>query len=440
MKVFWVKWLPTCTFLALMAVSIDTKAQTPMPAGAMPGAAPQLMGAPPMMQGGPGGAYSGGPYEGGAPSYAPPVMGQGDYATYGGDSAMMGGGGYEGAAGGCPDGSCGPGGPYRGLLGDFLGLVGPDPDGGCGAPRWYDVSIEGMWLKRDDAGRNIDVTTRGIGGPVVLSTNDIAFEDRPSFRLNAWIQFKSAGNLEFTYYGLFHWNDQAQATDAGSNLYSAYSQFGSVPFGGFLEDGQADYQRIEYSSTFDNLELNYRRHWQGAGARYQGSWLFGARHFNLDEDFNFISVSSINSAQMRTVVDVNNALTGGQIGGDVWVCIVPGLRMGMEGKVGVFGNHCSQGTELTATTLANRYLESVTHNDVSFVADAQMMMTYRLNYQFNLKFAYNFLFAEGVALASENFNVTPPDLLLNGSNRTAQLNDNGDIFYHGASIGLEYNW
>jgi hypothetical protein len=345
-------------------------------------------------------------------------------------------GGGEGCGPYC-DGTCGK---CSSLLGNVWGLIGPYNDGGTCAPRWLDVSVEALWLQRDDAGRNIDLSSQGINGPIVLSTGQLAFEDRPSFRLTAWLQFTSGGNLEFNYYGLHNLSATSQVTDPTDGLYSVLSNFGTSPPGGFLEEGAARYQRAEYSSVFNNFEINYRRHWQGPGCRYSGSWLYGVRHFMLNEDFNFISGSNVNNASMNYAVNVNNAVTGAQIGSDLWLTLIPGLRLGMEGKVGVYGNHGQQDTTIVGTTLAVPYTEGLVSNDVAFLGDAAFMATYRLNQQFNLKFGYNFLYVDGLVLATENFNTTAPAVFVGGTNRPTRLNDNGDVFYHGASVGMEYNW
>ena len=42
------------------------------------------------------------------------------------------------------------------------------------------------------------------------------------------------------------------------------------------------------SDRLDRLlaEANYRRHWQAADCRVQGSWILGARYFKFDENFD----------------------------------------------------------------------------------------------------------------------------------------------------------
>jgi hypothetical protein len=426
MNMRWAFSLPMWTFIALVVLAVRAEAQGYGPAG--PGAyAPETPGAMMASYGGPSPDMSAGAAPGGM--IMPEGMGM--------DAGM--GAGMGAGMDGYGDGGMYGDGYAPGHLHGLLGWLAPYADGGCCAPRYYDFSLEAMWLQRDGE-RSVPLASQGMGGPIVLNTDQFRFDERPSFRFSAWLQFRSMGNLEFNYYGLFHHADQVQVTDPGNNLFSALSNYGQTPLGGFLEDANAAYIREELSSTFDNFEINYRRHWQGPDCRLQGSYLYGVRYFKFDEDFDLVSVSTINAAQYRYHVDTDNSLVGAQTGGDIWVCVIPGIRMGAEGKVGVFGNHASQGTRLTATSLPTPFTEAAISNDVAFVSDASLFLTYRINYQLNLKLGYNFLYADGLAMAGENFNATPPNVLLAGSRRQATINDNGNILYTGASIGFEYNW
>jgi hypothetical protein len=376
-----------------------------------------------------------------------------DYGMMGPEMPMDGFCPYCGGAG-CD--ACGGGrrrGLHNGLLGDFFGIVCPYSDGGCAAIRWYDFSIEYMALKRDDTGRNVATTSLGIGGPIVLETDDLDFDNyESSFRFSGVIQVGPGSNIEFTYFGLFNYTDSAFVRRTGDNdLFSAYSVFGTIPPGGFPETDFSDYQQIVYQSTFDSFELNYRQRWMAANCRFQGSWLCGVRHFILDEKFTYFTSSSangfdpedplipdpLNPAQSRTVVDVTNALTGLQIGGDLWVCLFPGLRLGGELKAGVFGNHMNANTIIGVNTGADPFVENLDGNDVSFVGEANILATYRLNDQWTLRGGYNFVFVDGVALAPENFNPVPP---FGPLTRTPFINDNGNVFYHGWNAGLEFMW
>jgi hypothetical protein len=331
---------------------------------------------------------------------------------------------------------------HHGLLGDVLGIVGPYPDGGCGAVRWYDLAIDYMLLKRDGTGRFTPYTSQGIAGPIVLSNQNFDFDSRSGFRFAAALQVGPGSSTEFIYYGLFFYESTATVTDPNNNLFSAFSGFGTLPFNGFAETDQSDLQTSRYTSKFDNFEVNFRQRWVAPSARYQGSWLVGVRYFKLDEQMNLFTHSTVNNAQAFYDTDVFNSLVGAQFGGDIWFCLMPGLRIGGEVKAGVYCNNVGQNSSIGATSLGTPFLENGHSNDVAFVGDATVMMTYRINYQWNVKVGYQFLYADGVALASENFNPTPPAIFFPppGVNRTVAINDNGSVFYHGLQVGLEFTW
>jgi hypothetical protein len=304
-----------------------------------------------------------------------------------------------------------------------------------------------MNLTRDDVGRNTNIASAGIAGPIVLSTSNLDFEEEPSFRITTAFQIGPGSNLEFTYYGLFEYDDGVTVTDPGNNLFSVFSQFGILPPGGFPETDASDFQRIEYSSTFDSFEGNFRQRWMAPNCRYQGSWLCGFRHFILDEKFRYLTSSSANPtpldpflltpSQLNLDIDTTNNLTGAQIGGDAWICLLPGLRLGAEAKAGVYGNHVNVNTFITVNTGGQFNPELQSTDDIAILADANVTLLYKINYQWTARVAYNFLYVDGVALASENFNTVPP---FGPTTRVPFLNDNGSVFFHGYSAGLEYMW
>jgi hypothetical protein len=409
----------------------------------------------------------------GAAPVAPPDYGggMGPQALMGGDPSMMGGpmgGGMMGGGGmhmgdpglmgncgycggtGCDACGRGMGGLGNGLLGDVFGLVAPYPDGGCAAVRWYDFSVDFMRLRRENAGRNVDFASFGIdqANGIALSLDDIEFDEEASFRFSAMFQFGPGSSLEFTYFGLFYWDQRLTATGP-NNIFSAYSEFGLNPADGFPETDESDLQYLDYESSFDSFEVNFRQRCMAPNCRFQGSWVAGVRYFKLDEDLNYFTQSPINALPppdditptSLTNINVHNNLIGAQVGGDLWVCVLPGLRVGGELKAGVYHNHIAQDTFIGINTIDNgTFTEELTANDVAFVGQADLLMTYRLNYQWTLRAGYQFLFVDGVALAGENFNPVLPNVFNEGSNRVPNINDNGNVFYHGWNLGLEFMW
>lgn len=464
------RWAWTCSVLTTLALlgARSAHAQGYGPGMGPPGGMPMAPGYGPAMpagyMGGPGGqpgllpdAYGGygsaetGPMAGGQPGMDPSMMMGG--GMMGGD--MMGGGGCPQCGGmGCDMCGGGHGGLGNGLLGDVFGLVAPYPDGGCAAVRWYDFSVDFMHLRREDAGRRVDFASTGalIPPDIVLSSNDLDFDNESSFRFSAMFQVGPGSNVEFTYFGLFFWDDRAVATDPNGQLFSAFSEFGTLPGAvgvGFAETDLSDLQAIDYESSFDSFEVNFRQRWVAPNCRYQGSWLAGVRYFKLDEDFNYFTQSIANQdpgpppgviPTLNNNINVHNNMVGAQLGGDMWVCVLPGLRLGGEAKAGVFGNRAAVENTIEVNTGALPVVEDLVRNDVSFIGQAEVMATYRLNYNWTLRGGYQFLFVDGVALAPENFNPVAPLILDPLSTRTASINDNGSVFYHGWSVGAEFMW
>lgn len=380
------------------------------------------------------------------PMPQPVPEGYGSLAKYSGPKATCtgcGGGGCAACAG------TGSPGMFAGILANTIASVLPYSEGGRAAPRWYDVTLDAMYLTREEASRRIDLSSDGPVGPILLSTSDMDFEEEIGFRLTGAAQIFAGSTLEFTYFGLFNWSTAAANRPSGipgDNVFSVLSNFGTINApNGFDETDRARQHTIAYSSTIDNFELHVRKRWQAPNARVQGSWLLGARYLYLLEDFNHFTLGggTPSRGNMNYDVRTRNSLTGGQIGGDMWINLIPGVNVGADFKVGAYGNYANQSTRIVATTgvpPGSTFAESLDSNDIALISEANVMFLYRLGPHFTFKGGYSFLFIEGVALAPENFNTTVPTILFAGSTRTPFVNVNGNIFYHGAFAGLEWMW
>ena len=347
---------------------------------------------------------------------------------------------YGAPVGGCP--ACGGGGCQH-CLGagagndfrfDFLRYLRPDPSGGCCAPRWFDIHMELMNMSREEISDTVDFTSQGITGPTVLSTDDLEFDARNGMRFSAAMQLRGGRNLEFSYFGLFGWADSAEATDAGGDLFSVMSNFGTSPPNGFDDTDRSTLQSIEYSSSLDSVELGIRSRWTGPNCVLQGSWLAGVRYMYLIEDFMYHTEGA--NGSMDYAVATSNSMTGGQVGGDLWICIVPGFKFGVEVKGGVYGSRAEQNTNITSNSIPS-FLEELAVDKASFALEVGVMFIYKLNQNFTLRGGYQSLAIDGLALAPENFNPTPP--FLSGT-RSPVINDTGPALYHGFTVGMEWMW
>ena len=316
----------------------------------------------------------------------------------------------------------------------------PYGEGGCCAQRWYDINADFVSLKRDGTADQFFFASDGINGPRVLGIGDLGFDDSAGVRVSAAIQFGAGNALESTYLGSFNWSDRASVLSPTNNLFSVMSNFGQNPFNGFDDTDEAALAAIEYSSSFDSVELNYRQRWVAPNCRIQGSWLAGARYFYLTEEFSYITISTLRDGAMNYDIGTSNSLTGAQVGGDLWVCILPGLSIGGEAKAGIYGNRATQRTEINATSFADPVFEKVTGANVAFVGDAKITALWRVSQNWTLRGGYMFVLVDSVALAAENFNSVPPFVNDPLNPRIPKLDDNSSVFYHGAHIGLEYMW
>ena len=452
-------WLLTGLAMLVAMASSDRvwgQGYPPPPAG--PGMAPmapqpgypQPMAALPPAPSGPApGMMAPGGYPYAPPAYAGAPMPGGAYGPPGGMTGgmmpqMMPAMGPMAGPVMAPEGAC----PYCGGQGcsyclqtgadDFdvriLRWILPYSEGGICEQRFYNIFADALYMKREDVSRRVDFTSDGVAGPIVLSSDSLDFSDEIGIRVGGAIQIGAGKTIETAYMGMFDHDSRAQVTSAG-NLYSAMSNFGVAPPGGFDDTDASDLQSIAYGTTFDTVELSIRQRWVAPNCRIQGSYLYGIRYFQLEEGFLYQTLDAPDF--MNYSVDTYNALTGFQVGGDLWVTIIPGLRLGAEAKVGLYGKRSKQFTVIDAGSLVNPVRESVSETGVAFVGEANLMAIWRISHRWTFRAGWEFLYVDSVALAIENFNSGPPFVV---GQRTPFINSNGDAFYHGGYIGFEWMW
>ena len=349
-------------------------------------------------------------------------------------------------------------------LRSVLGLLAPYSEGGRCTPHWFDVHMEAVFLQRNRVSDRVDFTSLGVTVPgadpdIVLSSDSLDLSTAPGLRVTGVLQTGAASSLELTYLGLTHWSDAASVSDEVSNLlFSPFSDFGrrppAVPYFGYVDVDAAYYHSIALKSVLDSIELNYRRRWVGPSCMLQGSWLAGFRYFQLRESLEYITRThnlhpDASEGYCDYTVGTANHLYGFQGGGDAWLCIVPGLEIGVEGKAGIYGNDARQRTSILANSIDPPLLEAENNTRASFVSELDFMVTYRLNPKFTVRGGYMLMWADGLALAVENFNSAPPNAFdpIGGGGipgpvpeRVVSLKDSGHVFWHGWTVGAEYMW
>jgi hypothetical protein len=349
----------------------------------------------------------------------------------------------EGCPGTCP--------PYQ-EDDENYSLMPPASTEQCG-PHYWDFRAEAVALTRDKTfGPDIQFSLLRETVPATLSSNQLDYDYQTGFRVMGRYDLCPLTVLEFGYMGIFNWNTSASITDPApvnaqtGNLFSLFSQFGTnpatvlVPGGPMPDTERSITQSISLTSDLQNAEMNVRRYWVGFSPCISGTCLAGFRYTRLHEDFIF---DTVGEAHGNYNTRAENNLAGFQTGGDVWVHIWQGLRVGAEGKVGIADNHYDVQSAFSATSTATdppNFHEEFSKDIPALVTDASLDAVCDFSPSWSLRAGYEILFLNSVALAGDNFNTASPYQLPNQATRVPFVADQSSAFYHGFHLGLEYIW
>lgn len=390
---------------------------------------------------------------------------------------------YDNGCGGCAYGGCGCDGDGGCGQCDYpgccpMGAGGTDPPigydlmndtgtEGClvdqRGPHYWDVRAEAVFLQRDKSfGKNVDFTAMNVGGPVVLSSNQLDIENvNWGFRVMGRYDICPMSVVEFGYMGVLDFSDKASFTDPSNNLFSLFSRpapgtglFGTSPAGVNLPNGpnpfteRATTQSIELDSDLQTAEISWRRYWLGYIPRVSGTLLAGFRYTKVDENFVFSSQGSeplpqtvMPLAALQYKEDCENNLSGFQAGGDIWISLMQGLRIGSEGKVGIYDNHSRLANRISTTPMGIQppaLFEEFKDDHAAFIGEGSLDVVADILPSVSIRAGYEVLFLNQLVLAGENFNQTSP--YGNQGPRVPFVNTDGELFYHGGHVGIEYIW
>ncbi|WP_197528432.1 Lpg1974 family pore-forming outer membrane protein [Aeoliella mucimassa] len=396
-------------------------------------------------------------------AYGNPVIVPASYCGQGcAPMACPPGGGPGMFAGGLPCGNPG-GGPY-GPGGPFCAGMGMDPyaAGGvnlgidqCG-PHYFDFSAEAVYWKKERSSDptvnfatiGINDISAGVADDLLLNTDDLDFDWEPGMRLTGRYDLGAMSMLEVQYSGLYEWGAIA-GLSGSDDIYSAFSNFGigidttgdgnpdqAVGGVGLSSTEQASAVELELLNELHNAEISIRRYWVGASPRVTGTWMAGFRYTRLTEDLNYGTSGTSGNAFFAT--GTTNDLCGFQAGGDMWMTIRQGFRVGAQGKAGIYNNRMESFATITSTQLAQPLVERVKGDRAAFITEGNVSVVFDVMPNMSLRAGYDVLFLNTVALAANNFNFDNAPLL--GGTRTPVLIEESSSLYHGANVGLEYVW
>ncbi|HEX3598693.1 MAG TPA: BBP7 family outer membrane beta-barrel protein [Lacipirellulaceae bacterium] len=337
-------------------------------------------------------------------------------------------------------------------------------------PHYFDVRAEGVWLHRDKSfGDNVDFVGRNLSSTPLLSSNELDIKDQVGFRVLGRYDICPLAVVEFGYTGIFDFSDSATITDPiPGNLFSLFSrpapetgQFGSTPVNVALPGGPLPFtertirDEISLKSDLQTAEISYRRYWLGWSPRISGTLLAGFRYTKVDETFQFDTLGTPNvdptfaNPAFQYKTDAVNNLAGFQAGGDAWISLMQGLRVGAEGKAGIYDNHYDLTTHIRDGNVGS-LTDVITPDEFSkdkpaFIGEASLDMVADITPSISLRVGYEILFLDSLVLAGDNFNQTSPFGNQMDANsvvipRVPFVHDNDTLFYTGAHAGIEYTW
>ena len=346
-----------------------------------------------------------------------------------------------------------------GMGGDMCGGYGGDPMaidfGGYSedqiGPHYFDVAFDVVYVTPDELfTANVPAfTSLGVGfnpGETVNPFNDPSGEEdsyKPGWRIAVRYDLGPLSVFEAAYTGVYDldFDTTAVSSQLGANLpnqlFSIFSQYGFDPAGFISELDEAEIQRLEYDSDLQSTELSYRRYWVGNSSRVSGTWLLGARYMRLSEDLIFTSQNFDFSESGLVSFNTQNDLVGFQLGGDGWLGLRQGLRVGAEGKAGVYNNRFKFDSGTTVTSTPANLQPQEEGNQVAFVGEAGVSVVADIYPSWSIRGGYHVYYMNEMILVGDNISTTQ---FASVPVNQPDLSVDGHALYHGFSAGLEYIW
>jgi hypothetical protein len=287
--------------------------------------------------------------------------------------------------------------------------------GACVAPRWIGTA-DALFLHRSDPDSGI-LAFNTANPNQNLNAGDFDFGTEAGVDVSLARVFASGNLLELRYFGIDGWD----ATQVVATTPDDLLRFNSAP-PTFAFAGDAIAAR--YASELHNAEVN-------VGHRFS-DWLgltAGFRYVELDER----GLSGLVGAAIpyNYAVTTENRLYGGQLGAQMLLWCGECLSVSVDGKAGVYGNNAEQAA--VASTNVARLLAAGQDDRTAFVGELGIVGVAQLTDCLAIRGGYRLLWLDGVALASDQLAVTNFDT-------GTGFDGSGDLFYHGALIGLELTY
>jgi len=266
--------------------------------------------------------------------------------------------------------------------------------------------------------------------------------------------------LEGTYWQIFP-EDQQQTLfggPLGGNL-NGILNWNQLNYNGASADtwvNAAVAHRLRRSYDFRNVEINLLgsagetplSSYGSSGAPWLFRWSTGVRYFRFDEGLQFASdtndgVFSGAADEIYYDVDIENHLVGWQLGGQLRFRPWNRLSILLGSKAGIYGNHIEHYSRIggaAGDAVVNNgpnngraFRHRGTKNDVSFLAELNAGIDYRIRPRWLIGIGYRAFAVTGVALAADQI---PRDL--RGVNDLPVVASDGSVVLHGGYANITF--
>ena len=230
-------------------------------------------------------------------------------------------------------------------------------------------------------------------------------------------------DLEARYFDV---GGQSAASPTIGSTVGAGVLFGPTPQGLFFPPLSSN---LTYTSRLQNVELNARRSLNACV-----TVLAGVRYLDLDDRILVSQRTTASGIDATQQLDGFNDLLGFQIGGDAVLVQRDRFSLDTGLKAGIYGDHARNFFAYDSTALGVHGTSGASASNTAFCGEIGITATYDLTKRLSLRGGYQLLWLDGVALASQQPILNPPPLI----HTATSVGTNGDVFYNGAFIGLEY--
>jgi hypothetical protein len=299
----------------------------------------------------------------------------------------------------------------------------------------WSVAIDALFLERSSGGSiplGYSVYNPASGLPPALPTDTLYSDDAP-FNLEAGVRLEITRQItdyfaiSGTYWGLQQWSvGNTVYGDPNNDTVLAFSPYLQLPT---LLNGLDNSLSYTYASQVENVELNALFRLTNSDY-WHLDWLWGARYFNLSDQFTLRGIDDLNSAQEDLKYSTSNNLVGVQTGLQYvrgwgrfqWEA---GVKAGL--MVNIYRQHGTDTASDPSGVPAGFTPFDVSANGsaIAGLFEFSLAARMRLTDELWLRLGYQFYDITGVALAPRQIN---------------GFGHGGNVALDGLSIGLVYAW